>query len=77
MKEEVVIEYLDPIDTTKVAVSSYNSGEAGSILEVCSRNEASEKYDIIGELRNGEIHEYDNEDYDEDGYYDDDVYEED
>ena len=76
MKETVVIEYLDSIDTSKVAVLSYEDGEVGSVIEVCSRSEASENYDILGELRSGKVVEFDTDDYEEDDFYNDDEDEE-
>lgn len=70
MKESVVIEYLDPINMSRVAVLSYDDNVVGSILETCSREEASNNYDIVGELRDGQVIEFDNEDYEDDTYYD-------
>jgi len=75
MKETVVIEYLDPVDVSKVAVVSYDNGSIGSVLEVCSKMEASENYDIVGELRDGKMKEFETEDYEDDTFYEDEDFE--
>ena len=67
----VIIEYIDNIDTTKVAVLSYDNYQVGSILEVCSTSEATKNYDVVGELRAGKITEYDSDDYDDNDYFSD------
>jgi hypothetical protein len=73
LKEGVVIEYIDPIDVSKVAVLLYNDNYVGSVLEVCSEAEANANYTVVGELRNEKVIEYsDDDDYDD--YNDDDDY---
>jgi hypothetical protein len=72
MKDDVIIEYLNGTDA-RVAVSLYNDGEVGPVLEVCSMYEAKKNYNIIGELSNGEVKEYEEDDDDDaDEYYKDD-----
>ena len=68
MKDTVLLEY---IGDNKVSVIPYDLEEAifGEPLEVTTREDATEKYDIVGELFEGEVilnNSNSNDDYNED-----------
>ena len=58
LNNEAVIEQLSLEDPTMVSVIGYDTVEnvlTGELLEVCSRQEAYEQYDIVGEIVNGDL----------------------
>ena len=69
--ESVVIESLSNAEWNKVSVFTYDSDSnmiIGECLEVTMRGDAFNKYDVIGEIQEGEVKIFEEED-DDDGDY--------
>jgi len=67
MKEEVIIEYIDGQEVSIVPYDTYNKIIIGGSIDVLTLQEAREKYEIIGELANGDVKLY-SDDYEEEIY---------
>ena len=72
MKEEVIVEDIsDPDDEIKmVAVYTYDNSNKTIVenVEVCSKAQAYEFYNVIGELINGDLKIFEYDDMPEDDY---------
>lgn len=69
-KLKVIIEYLN----SHVIVYEYSEGseldfKIGNQLEICGESVAYKKYDVVGEIRDGELKMISDEDDEEDGDY--------
>lgn len=70
MIDEVIIEYLDG---KKVSIYLYDRDTdnlIGGSMEVLDKKEAQEKYNIVGEIFEGEIMLYDRDHYEEEDFSD-------